>query len=120
MYASIQRLFHVQPITQSPLEKQCMAFQRLKIVFIGKFKSNFQSIATYIHLNYKLFKLIFSEGDCVSYENIDGLDCAGKTSCSIPYKLRSLPECDKKYSNYIRVKYDCVPGFLNFIYKRTS
>lgn len=60
----------------------------------------------------KIFETnLFSQGDCVSYETIDNLDCAGRQSCTIPYKIRQLPECGNKFSNYLRVKYDCVPDF---------
>ena len=86
----------------------CLLKQSFKILI------NFATLK--IPLEIELYLLNLSQGDCVSYQNIDGLDCAGKTSCQIPYKLKYLPECNNKLSNFITVKYDCVPGGFIFFY----
>jgi hypothetical protein len=58
----------------------------------------------------KRFYFIYSEGDCVSFRDIDFANCAGKRTCFVQYTSRVL-ECTSEMSNYLQIDYDCVPDF---------
>lgn len=57
-----------------------MGFLEIKTVFIGS-----KEISFYLFVIYKINVWITSPSDCVSYQPIAEIDCAGKQNCFVPF-----------------------------------
>jgi hypothetical protein len=58
-----------------------------------------------------------SKNDCISFEPILNLNCAGKRNCYVPFTKQRLPECNYRTSEYIQIEYDCIPSESLFSFK---